>query len=54
MHDAPGVRRLSAQGEKNGTMERYVAANDAWVVHSVPDPPALKRAFLSACVVDAA
>ena len=49
-----GVRRMSVQGEKNDTMERYVAANDAWVVQAVSDPPALKRAFLSACVVDAA
>ncbi len=37
----------------NETVERYDAANDVWVMETVPLPEAVKRAFLSACVVDA-
>ncbi|CAL8468750.1 g8290 [Coccomyxa elongata] len=37
----------------NETVERYDAANDMWVMETVPVPEAVKRAFLSACVVDA-
>ncbi|BDA43259.1 probable Kelch-like protein 17 at C-terminar half [Coccomyxa sp. Obi] len=37
----------------NETVERYDAANDVWVMETIPVPEAVKRAFLSACVVDA-
>ncbi len=37
----------------NETVERYDAGNDVWVMETVPVPEAIKRAFLSACVVDA-
>lgn len=38
----------------NETVERYDAATDKWaIVETVPCPEAVKRAFLSACVVDA-
>jgi hypothetical protein len=36
----------------NDTVERYDAAQDAWVPEAVSDGNAVKRAFLSACVVD--
>lgn len=36
----------------NDTVERYDAAKDEWILEAVSDPEAMKRAFLSSCVVD--